>query len=64
MTVRKQRWRGVRVEENGRRVAYVRDQETGEEVGVHFHLGRWRRYKNDEPVHDPALAGCARRLLA
>lgn len=61
---RKQRWRGVCVEDRGYRIARVEDRHREELVGVYFRLGRWRFYRDDKQVTDPALAGCARRLLA
>ncbi len=61
---RKRRWRGLCVEQRGWRVARIEDRETGEQIGVYKRLGKWRLYRNDDPVRDAALAGCARRMLA
>ncbi len=60
---RAQRWRGVGVEHRGYRIARVEDRSNGEVVGVYRRLGRWRMYRNDDPVKDAALASCARRVL-
>jgi hypothetical protein len=60
---KQQRYRGVRVEQRGYRLARVLDRDLDEEVGVYYRLGRWRFYRDDEPVRDPDLTACARRLL-
>lgn len=64
-----QRWRALRTELiGGRQVAVVRDTlgnqgERGAELRVYYRLGRWRFYRDDQPVTDHALAATARRQL-
>jgi len=57
------RWRPLGTEQRGWRVALVEDRSTGDVTRIYKRLGRWRYYRNDEPIHDAALAANGRRLL-
>jgi hypothetical protein len=59
----KQRWRVVGVRWWGWKYALITDLETGEQIGVYKRLGKWRLFKDDSPVRDSALRGCARRAF-